>query len=187
MVAEDLLDERRREPREAAPAELDGPGHPDPACLTERPVDGDRIAVGQHPLAPPLGVVLEQGTQAGAEGGRVGAEGALLGCRAEVQRWTTLPGRIGGVEHRHVFITVADGTRLAAQLWLPEHAARPGRARGASLSDGRPHVLVHRGVRAAVSSREGSPSAGSTSAAPARRAASPPTSTRPTSSTTSAR
>jgi len=29
------------------------------------------------------------------------------------------------VEHRHVFITVTDGTRLAAQLWLPEQVPAP--------------------------------------------------------------
>ena len=29
------------------------------------------------------------------------------------------------MEHRHVFITVADGTRLAAQLWLPEVQPAP--------------------------------------------------------------
>ena len=124
MVAEDLLDERRGQPREPAPAELDGPRHPDPAGLAEGTVDGDRVAVREHPLAPPLGVALEQGAQAGAEGGRVGAEGALLGCRSQVQRCPTLPGRIATVEHRRAFITVADGTRLAARLWLPDGSPR---------------------------------------------------------------
>ena len=86
VVAEDLLDERRRQPREPASAELDGPRHPDPSGLAERAVDGDRVAVREHPLPPPLRVALEQRPQARAEGGRVGPEGALLGCRSQVQR-----------------------------------------------------------------------------------------------------
>ena len=86
MVAEDLLDEGRRQPREPAPAELDGPRHPDPPRLAERAVDGDRVTVREHSLPPPLRVALEERPQAGAEGGRVGPEGILLGCRSQVQR-----------------------------------------------------------------------------------------------------
>ena len=63
-----------------------------------------------------------------------------------------------------------DAARSAALA--PRHAARAGRARGASLPDGRPHGDLRVRVRAALPRRAGSPSAGSTSAAPARRAGS---------------
>ena len=86
MVSKSLLDERRREPRESVAAELDGPGHPDPAGLAECAVDGHGVAVGEHALAPPLRVGFEQRTQARAEGGGFLTQGDLLGCRSEVQR-----------------------------------------------------------------------------------------------------
>ena len=72
------------------------------------------------------------------------------------------------MEHRRAFITVADGTRLAAQLWLPERAPAPVAARGAPLPDGRPHRVVRRRSTSGCARRAASRSAGSTSAAPAR-------------------
>ena len=68
--------------------------------------------------------------------------------------------------------------------------ARPGRraaavpARGAALPQGRPHLVLRRELPAASATGTGTPCAGSTSAAPGRRPATPPTSTRRTSSAT---
>ena len=54
------------------------------------------------------------------------------------------------MEHRRALITVADGTRLAAQLWLPGAAPGARAARGAPLPDGRPHGHLRVRVRAAL-------------------------------------
>ena len=67
VVAEDLLDERGVDMRQPASAELLRPGHPDPARLAERARDLARVAVGEHPLAPPLGIVDQHRTQACGE------------------------------------------------------------------------------------------------------------------------
>ena len=63
MVAEDVLDESRVDVREASTAELVGPGHPDPAGLSERAGDLARVAVRGHALATPLGVCRQGGAQ----------------------------------------------------------------------------------------------------------------------------
>ena len=79
VVAEDVLDERGVDVRQPAAAELLRPGHPDPAGLAERAGHLARVAVGEHPLPPPLRIGLERRPQARGEGGRLLAERELLG------------------------------------------------------------------------------------------------------------
>ena len=80
VVAEDLLDERRVQVREAPAAHLLRPRKPDPPRPAELAGHVARVAVGEKALAPPLGVRLEHRTQALAERSRLLAERQLLGC-----------------------------------------------------------------------------------------------------------
>ena len=90
------------------------------------------------------------------------------------------------MEHRRAFITMTDGTRLAAQLWLPEQLpapvvleALPYRMDDLTSSYTAEYERLCREGGLAVCRLD--------IRVPARRAASPPTSTRPRSTTTSAR
>jgi hypothetical protein len=84
VVAEDVLDERGVDVGQSAPTELLGPGHPDPACSSERLCDLTRVAVREHPLPPPLGVALERGMERRSERGRLLAQRVLFVGEAEV-------------------------------------------------------------------------------------------------------
>ena len=78
-----------------------------------------------------------------------------------------------------VWITMADGVRLAATLYLPGRRRSVRRApRGAAVPQGRPHGVVPRLVRPVRRRGRVRGAAGSTCAAPARRAGRRPTSTR---------
>ena len=84
MVAEDVLDDRGVDVGQSAPTELLGPGHPDPACSSERLRDLAGVAVREHPLPPPLGVCLERGLERRSEGGRLLAQRVLFVGEPEV-------------------------------------------------------------------------------------------------------
>ena len=126
MEPEHLLDQGRREAREPAPAELDRPRDPDPARRAESAIDDERVAVGEHSLAPPLGVELEQRPHPSAEGGGIGAQDGLLGgkaqfhARAIVEAWED-----SWVDQQRASIELSDGTRLATRLWLPDVRPAP--------------------------------------------------------------
>ena len=82
------------------------------------------------------------------------------------------------MEHRRAFITVADGTRLAAQLWLPDERPAPVVLEALPYRMDDLTSAYTRRSTSGSARRAASPSAGSTSAAPARRRESRPTSTR---------
>ncbi len=84
MVAEDVLDERGVHVREAPAAELRRPGHADPARLAECARHVARVAVGEHPLAAPLGIRLERRPEARRKPRCLLAERALLVGEPEI-------------------------------------------------------------------------------------------------------
>jgi hypothetical protein len=84
VVAEDLLSERRVEVRQPASSELLRPWKPDPALASERFGHRTRVAVGEEALASPLGIRLEQRSQALAEGAGLIAKRQLLLGQPEV-------------------------------------------------------------------------------------------------------
>ena len=86
VVAEDVLDERRVDVREAAPAELLRPRHPDPAGLTECAGDLARVTVGEHPLASPLGVRLQSCGRSAAANAAASSRSAI--CASVIRRST---------------------------------------------------------------------------------------------------
>ncbi len=57
VVAEDVLDQSGVDVGQTAAAELFRPGHPDPAGLPEGAGHLARVAVGEHSLPAPLGIV----------------------------------------------------------------------------------------------------------------------------------
>ena len=60
MVAEDVLDQSGVDVGQSAAAELLRPGHPDPAGLPEGAGHLARVAVGEHSLPTPLGIVEQR-------------------------------------------------------------------------------------------------------------------------------
>ena len=69
---------------------------------------------------------------------------------------------------------MSDGVELAATLYLPDTAdAAAVPAGGAALPQGRPDVVVRRRPTSGCATSTGTPCAGSTCAAPGRRAATP--------------
>ena len=86
VVAEHVLDERGVDVRESAATELLRPRHPDPACPPERARDLTRVAVGEHPLAPPLGIVEQRGRRPAANAVRLLAQRRSAPVSAEDPR-----------------------------------------------------------------------------------------------------
>ena len=91
VVAEDVLDERRIDVRQPTTPDLLRPRHPDPARLSQRTCHVTRVAVREHPLAAPLGVVDENRAQRSRRTPRLrpGARAAPLsvgGPRADDRR-----------------------------------------------------------------------------------------------------
>ena len=84
MVAEDLLDECGVDVGQTAAAQFLRPRHPDPARLPECARHLARVAVGEHPLASPLGIVGEQRVHRGGERCGLVAERELPLCQPEI-------------------------------------------------------------------------------------------------------